>query len=413
MNQFLYAKNTYALSGIDVEKALSVLRTIPVSLPCWQGDDVTGFEIQPSTLSGGIQSTGNHPGKARNFTEWKSDFLKAVSHIPGMKRINLHAMYAITDSFVDRDALKPEHFMAWLDFARDHGLKIDFNPTFFSHPLVSNNMTLSSPEDSVRAFWIRHGIACRKIAAWIGQQQGSPCLNNLWIPDGMKDIPADRLGPRRRLKDSLDQIFAARYPREYLIDSVESKVFGIGLESYTVGSAEFYLNYAKERGICNLIDNGHYHPTENVADKISSLLLFSDHVALHLTRPVRWDSDHVVRLDDTTEEIAQAIIASGTPERFSIGLDYFDGSINRVAAWIIGARNLQKALLKALLIPWENFKNLQDRGDFTWLLALQEEVKSLPFSAIWAEYCAREHVGSDSGWIDDVMKYEQEVQLKR
>lgn len=413
MNRFDEAKKAYSALGINPENALSVLRAIPVSLPCWQGDDVTGFEKKPSALSGGIQSTGNHPGKARNFAEWKADFKKAASHIPGTKRINLHAMYAVTDNFVDRDALKPEHFEAWLAFARENGLKIDFNPTFFSHPMVKDNLTLSSPDDKVRAFWVRHGIACRKIAASIGERQGSPCLNNLWIPDGMKDIPADRLGPRKRLKESLDQIFAVRYPKEHLIDSVESKVFGIGLESYTVGSAEFYLNYAKEKGICNLLDSGHYHPTENVADKISSLLLFSDHVALHLTRPVRWDSDHVVRLDDATEEMAQAIISSGTPEKFSIGLDYFDASINRVAAWIIGARNIQKALLKALLIPWETLRKLQDQGDFTRLLALQEELKTLPFSAVWAEYCAREKVASDAGWIDDVLKYEQEVQLKR
>lgn len=412
MRKFEEATTTYEHYGVDVEHALAVLAKIPISIHCWQGDDVGGFE-RGMALDGGIQVTGNYPGKARNFAELKADFLEAIKHVPGTKRINLHAIYAVSDKPVERDQLKPEHFDPWLDFSEEHGLKIDFNPTFFAHPMVKDNLTLSSPDDQVRAYWIRHGIACRKIARYIGERQGSPCLFNIWIPDGMKDIPADRLGPRRRLKDSLDQILAADYGDQYVIDAVESKVFGIGLESYTVGSSEFYLNYAKEKHICCLIDNGHYHPTENVADKLSSLLLFNKFVALHVTRPVRWDSDHVIRLDDTIQELADEIIASGQPERFLIGLDYFDASINRIAAWTIGARNIQKALLKALLKPFNKLRELQDSGDYTRLLVIQEELKTLPFNEVWAEYCRREHVEADLSWLEQVLAYEQAILCKR
>ncbi len=406
MTRYEQAKAIYDGFDIDTENAINTISTIPVSIHCWQGDDVSGFESD-STLSGGIQVTGDYPGKARNFEELKMDFLEAIKHIPGTKRINLHAIYAISTSTIDRDQIKGKHFDPWLEFAKEHDLKIDFNPTFFAHPMVKDNLTLSSPDERVRAYWIRHGIACRKIAKYIGEKQGSPCLFNVWIPDGMKDIPSDRLGPRIRLRDSLDQIMDEDYSDEYVIDAVESKVFGIGLESYTVGSSEFYMNYAKEKGICCLLDNGHFHPMENVADKISSLLMFNNYVALHITRSVRWDSDHVVRLDDTIQDIADEILASGQPERFLIGLDFFDASINRIAAWVIGSRNMQKALLKAALKPFQELKKLQDEGNFTKLLVLQEELKMLPFNDVWQEYCRRQNVEPDSSWFDKLLEYEK------
>ncbi len=412
MNKYFHAKETYANFGVDTDQAIQKLKKIPVSIHCWQGDDVSGFENDIS-LSGGIQATGNYPARARNFEELKTDFLEAISHIPGKKRINLHAIYAVSNCPIKRDQIKPEHFEPWLEFAKEHDLKIDFNPTFFAHPMVKDNLTLSSSDETVRSYWIRHGKACRRIARYIGEKQESPCLFNIWIPDGMKDIPADRQGPRRRLKDSLDQILAEDYSDEFIIDAVESKVFGIGLESYTVGSTEFYMNYAKEKGICCLLDNGHYHPTENVADKISSFLIFNKYVALHVTRPVRWDSDHVIRLNDEVQEIANEIVASNQTERFLIGLDFFDASINRIAAWVIGSRNFQKALLKALLMPFAEMNRLQNIGDFTKLLALQEELKTLPFYAIWQEYCHQSNVEADMSWFDSVMEYEQIVLKER
>ncbi|MGS0972442.1 MAG: L-rhamnose isomerase [Candidatus Izemoplasmataceae bacterium] len=411
MNRYQQAKAIYSKYGVDTDRAIQITKDIPISIHCWQGDDVTGFE-NDSTLSGGIQATGNYPGKATSFEELKADFLEALKYIPGQKRINLHAMYAVTNTTIERNKLKPEHFKPWLDFAIEHDLKIDFNPTFFAHPMVKDNLSLSSPDDDIRAFWVEHGIACRDIAAYIGEKQGSPCLFNIWIPDGMKDIPGDRLGPRKRLENSLDQILKKEYSDDIIIDSVESKVFGIGLESYTVGSSEFYMNYAQKKGICCLLDNGHYHPTENVADKISSMLLFNKYVALHVTRPVRWDSDHVVRLDDAIQDIANEIIASNQPERFLIGLDFFDASINRVAAWVIGTRNFQKALLKASLIPYQELEKIQVEGDFTKLLALQEELKTLPFYDVWEAYCKEHNILSDFSWYENVMQYES-VALKK
>lgn len=412
MNRYQQAKEIYSKFDIDADEAIQIVKQIPISIHCWQGDDVTGFENN-SALSGGIQATGNYPGKATTFEELKADFLEALKYIPGMKRINLHAMYAVTSGMIDRNELKPEHFDPWLEFAQENNLKIDFNPTFFAHPKAKDNLTLSSPDNETRNFWIEHGKVCRDIAAYIGEKQGSPCLFNIWVPDGMKDIPADRFGPRKRLEDSLDRILTIEYNKEFIIDAVESKVFGIGLESYTVGSAEFYMNYAQKKGICCLLDNGHYHPTENVADKISSMLIFNKFVALHVTRPVRWDSDHVVRLDDTIQEIANEIIASKQHERFLIGLDFFDASINRIAAWIIGTRNFQKALLKAALYPHEMLMELQNNGDFTKLLVIQEEIKTLPFHDIWVEYCLRQNIPSDFSWYDDVLKYESEALKKR
>ncbi len=407
------AKKRYAQLGVDTEAALARLKTIPISIHCWQGDDVHGFDSDES-LSGGIQTTGNYPGKARTPEELMADFEKAISMIGGIKRINLHASYAIfaPGERADRDALEPRHFKPWVDFAKKNHLGIDFNPTFFSHPMVKGGLTLSSPDESVRAFWVRHGIACRRIAAYFARELGTHCLCNVWIPDGLKDVPADRLSPRKRLEKSLDEIFAEPLPG--VVDAVESKVFGIGLEAYTVGSSEFYISYAaRHPGVYNLLDNGHYHPTEMVSDKIPSMLCFFDKVPLHVTRPMRWDSDHVVRLEDEIKVIAEEIVRCDATERVLIGLDYFDASINRVAAWVIGTRNMQKALLNALLMPHAQLKALQDQQRFTELMALQEALKVLPMGAVWEEFCAREHVEDDEEWLDDVLAYEKEVLLKR
>lgn len=404
-----YAKERYAQLGIDTERAMEVLAQVPVSIHCWQGDDVTGFENRGESLSGGIQATGNYPGKARSFQELTEDFDRAISLIPGKKRINLHASYGVFGGKkVDRDAITYEQFSPWVDYARSRGIGIDFNPTFFSHPMVKGGLTLSSPEEEVRAFWVRHGIACRRIASRIAQELGSPVLNNVWIPDGLKDIPADRLGPRLRLKKSLDEIFAEKLPG--VIDCVESKVFGIGLEAYTVGSNEFYTAYAATHpGVYNLLDNGHFHPTEMVSDKISSLLAFFDKLPLHVTRPVRWDSDHVVLLEDEIKEIAKEIVRNDALDRVLIGLDFFDASINRIAAWVVGTRNMQKALLYALLQPTERMKGLQDQGNFTELMVLGEELKTCPMGEVWQEYCRRQSVPENESWLAAVREYEETV----
>lgn len=406
------ARKRYLEMGVDTEAAIEQCARIPVSLHCWQGDDVKGFEGGAAALSGGIQATGNYPGKARTAAELMADLDCGYSFIPGKKRLNLHAIYLISDEAVERDKIEPKHFDAWLDWAAARDIKLDFNPTLFSHPMAADGLTLSHPDEKVREFWINHVKACRKIAAYIGSKQGSPCLHNTWIPDGLKDVPADRLAPRVRLRDSLDKILSVKYDPNHIIDAVESKVFGIGLESYTVGSNEFYLSYAATRGINALLDNGHYHPTETVSDKIPSLLAFFDKIALHITRPVRWDSDHVVLFEDEVKEIAKEIVRNGATERVLIGLDYFDASINRVSAWAVGARNVHKALLTALLMPHDRLKGLQDSGDFSRLMVEQEELKTLPFGAVWEEYLARQGVkGAD--WYEDVLKYEQNVLSKR
>ncbi len=413
MNAYELAKQAYAAYGVDTEEALARLADVSISIHCWQGDDVGGFESAGS-LTGGIQATGNYPGKARTPEELMADFDRAISLIPGKKKINLHAIYAITGGErVDRDKLEPKHFDAWIDYAKSRGIGIDFNPTFFSSPYVKNDLTLSSPDEETRAYWVRHGKACRKISAYIGEKLGTPCLCNIWIPDGMKEIPADRLGPRARLKKSLDEIYSVKYDKKYIIDSLESKVFGIGLESYTVGSAEFYQNYCAKNGICCLLDNGHYHPTEMVSDKIPSLLLFSDYVALHVTRPVRWDSDHVVLLDDETKEIAKEIVRNDALGRVLIGLDYFDASINRISAWVVGTRNMQKALLSALLLPNAELKRLQDDFNITKLMAESEELKTLPFGAVYDEFCRRAGVPVGMAWFSEVEDYEKNVLAKR
>lgn len=413
MERYTQTKKRYEALGVDVEDALRQLAAVPISIHCWQGDDVQGFEPAGEALSGGIQTTGNYPGRARNPEELMADFTKAISFIPGQKKLSLHASYALFDgNEADRDQLKPEHFAGWIDFAKKTGIGLDFNPTFFSHPKVKDGLTLSSPDEEIRQFWIRHGIASRQIAASFAEALGTPVVNNVWIPDGFKDVPADRLGPRLRLKDSLDQIYAQPY--DGLVDCVESKVFGIGVESYTVGSNEFYLAYAATHpGVYNLLDNGHYHPTEVVSDKISSLLAYFDKLPLHVTRPVRWDSDHVVALDDELKEICKEIFRHDALDRVLIGLDFFDASINRVAAWVIGTRNVQKALLYAALQPHARLRELQDKGDFTQLFMLQEELKSMPFGDIWDYYCQTQNVPAGAEWYDEVMKYEKDVLLKR
>ncbi len=408
--RYLEAKEIYAKIGVDTDKAIEILKKIPISIHCWQGDDVGGFENKLGA-TGGIQTTGNYPGKARNKDELMSDYKFALSLIGGTKRINLHAIYAITDEKVERDNIKPEYFDEWLKFAKENNVKIDFNPTFFSHKYAEDGMTLSHPNKMIRDFWIRHGKTSREVAAYIGKMQKSPCLCNLWVPDGLKDTPASRLEPRMRLKDSLDQIYSVKYPKEYIIDSVESKVFGIGLESYTVGNNEFYQIYAAKNGLCCLLDTGHYHPTEVVSDKIPSLLCFNDKIALHVSRPVRWDSDHVVILDDELKELSKEIVRNNAIDKVIIGLDYFDASINRIAAWVIGTRNMQKALLNALLLPNDNLTKLQNEQRFTELLALSEEYKTLPLGDVWDEFLSQE--GLDNNWLEKVQKYEKDVLLKR
>ncbi|MDL2235430.1 L-rhamnose isomerase [Christensenellaceae bacterium OttesenSCG-928-L17] len=413
MKHYLYAKEKYEALGVDVDAALKSLSQKAISIHCWQGDDVSGFESAGEALSGGIQTTGNYPGKARTPEELMADFSKAISLIPGKKRISLHASYAITNGKkVERDQLAPEHFAAWVNYAKENGLGIDFNPTFFSHPMVKDNLTLSSPDEEVRRYWVRHGQASRRIAAFIASETGSDVLNNIWIPDGLKDIPADRLSPRLRLKQSLDEIFSEKLSG--VIDCVESKVFGIGLEAYTVGSSEFYLNYAATHpGVYNLMDNGHYHPTEMTSDKISSMLAFYDKLPLHVTRPMRWDSDHVVLFDDELREIAKEIVRSDAMERVLIGLDFFDASINRIAAWIIGTRSMQKALLYALLLPHKRMKKLQDEARFTELMMLNEELKTYPFGEIWAHWCDMENVPADESWFLEVERHERQVLAAR
>ena len=408
------AKQKYAALGVDTEKALAELGRIPISMHCWQGDDVIGFENRGG-LTGGIQTTGNYPGKARNPQELMADIEKALSLIPGKHRVNLHASYAVfrDGEAVDRDCLLPEHFAPWIAFAKERGLGLDFNPTLFSHPMAKSNLTLSSPDEEVRSFWVRHGRATRKIAAEMGRQLGTPCLHNIWIPDGFKDVPADKIGPRMRLKKSLDEIFADQYDSAYIVDSVESKVFGIGLEAFTVGSSEFYLAYAAQKGIYTLLDNGHYHPTEMVSDKIPTLLAFFEKVPLHVTRPMRWDSDHVVLLEDELREIAKEVVRNDATERVLIGLDYFDASINRVSAWVVGMRSMQKALLSALLTPWDKLRGLQDSGDTTRLMMQQEELKTYPMGAVWEEFCARQGVPAGEAWFDAVVQYENDVLSKR
>lgn len=407
------AREIYAAVGVDTQKAMETLKDIRISMHCWQGDDVTGFD-HDGPLSGGIQTTGNYPGRARTPEELMADMDKALRLIPGKHKINLHASYAVFEDgeFADRDSLLPKHFKKWVDFAGERGLGIDFNPTFFSHEKAAD-YTLSSPDEEVRQFWIRHGQACIRISEYFARELGQPCVMNIWIPDGYKDIPADRLGPRARFKDSLDQILSVPYDKTKVYVCLESKVFGIGMESYTVGSSEFCINYAAEKGILSLMDNGHYHPTEVVSDKIPSMLLFQEKLALHVTRPVRWDSDHVVLFDDETKEIAKEIVRNDAIDRVFLALDYFDASVNRISAWVVGMRNMQKCLLFALLQPAEKLRKLQDTGRFTELMMLQEELKLYPFGDVWNRFCEINNVPQKEDWFAQVESYEQEVLAKR
>ncbi|MBQ3679647.1 MAG: L-rhamnose isomerase [Succinivibrio sp.] len=411
MSRYDEALEKYQSIGIDVEKAFSILEKMRISMHCWQGDDVLGFDSD--SLSGGIAATGNYPGKARNPDELMQDIRKAYSLIPGKHKLNLHASYRITDEKVDRNELEPKHFAAWVDFAKEEGIGLDFNPTYFSHEKASENLTLSHPDKNIRDFWVEHGKACRKIANYFGEELGITALDNIWIPDGTKDVPGDRLGPRQRLKESLDEILKVKYDRKNMADAIEGKVFGIGVESYTVGSHEFYMNYAAKNNLMCLLDTGHYHPTEVVSDKISSMLLFNENVALHVSRPVRWDSDHVIKFDDELKELATEIVRCNAINRVFVGLDFFDASINRIAAWTVGMRNMLKAFLYGLLSPNDEFRKLQDNRNFTDLLVGLEELKTLPFGDVWDEYCRRHDVPLDGQWLSIVKSYEKDVLFKR
>ena len=407
---YSFARETYAALGVDTEPVLQKLAAIPISLHCWQGDDVGGFEKAGGTPGGGLAVTGNHPGKARTPGELRADLDKALTLIPGKHRLNLHACYAeLGGKKVERTDYTIGHFQNWIDWCKARGLGFDFNPTYFSHPLAAGGFTLSHPDESVRRYWIGHGIACRRIAADAGRQLGKTVVTNFWIPDGSKDQPADRKAPRARLEESLDAIFSEKIDARLNLDSVESKLFGIGSESYVTGSHEFYLGYAVKNQKLVCLDAGHFHPTESLADKISSVLQFVPALLLHVSRGVRWDSDHVVLLDDATRAIAEEIVRGDFLARTFIGLDYFDASINRIAAWVIGTRNALKALLLALLEPAAKLRELENAGDFTGRLALFEELKSLPFAAVWDEHCRRQNVPVGAAWLDEVRRHEREV----
>ena len=411
MNAYTLAKERYAALGVDTEGVLNTLKDVTVSVHCWQGDDVVGFDAKEA-LSGGIQTTGNYPGKATTPEQLMADFDEVLRLTPGKKKLNLHASYAIFEDgeFADRDAIQPKHFSRWVAYAKERGLGIDFNPTFFSHSMVKDGLTLSSPDETVRKFWVEHGKRCMEIAEYFAEETGKPCVINFWIPDGYKDYPADRPSPRRRYAQSMDEILSVPYDKTKVFPCIESKVFGIGLEAYTVGSAEFCTNYVNTRRITPLMDNGHYHPTELVSDKISSMLLFNDRLALHITRPMRWDSDHVVLFDDETREMMKEIVRADALGRVFLATDYFDASINRISAWVTGLHSVQKALLYALLEP-KTLKALQDANNFTELMVRQEELKTMPFGAVWEEYLRRETVPQD--YFAEIKRYEADVLSKR
>lgn len=415
MNRYESAKEIYAALGVDTDAAIQKLKTVPVALHCWQGDDVIGFD-HDGPLTGGIQTTGNYPGKAKTPEQLMADMDKAMSLCPGKKKLNLHACYAVFEpgEFVDRDKLEPKHFKKWVEFAKAHDVGIDFNPTFFSHPKVKDGLTLSSPDEETRRFWVEHGKACIRISQYFAEETGVPCVMNIWIGDGLKDVPADRMGPRMRYKQSVEEILSEPFDKNLVKPCVESKVFGIGVESYTSGSAEFTLTFAATHDGClPLMDNGHYHPTEVVSDKIPALLCFFPEIALHITRGVRWDSDHVLLLDDETKEIAKEVVRCDALDRVYMALDYFDASINRISAWVVGFRSWQKALLMALCTPNAQLKKLQDQADFTKLMVMQEDMKMLPFGDVWAEYCKECGVAAGEGWFEEILQYEKEVLSKR
>ncbi|MCI8359953.1 MAG: L-rhamnose isomerase [Clostridiales bacterium] len=407
------AKEQYAAIGVDTDAVLERLRQVRISLQCWQGDDVSGFLFKDRALSGGIQVTGNYPGAAGNVSQLRQDLEKVLSLLPGAHKVNLHAIYADTDEKVDLDGLEPRHFSGWVEWAKEQGVGLDFNPTCFSHPMADSGFTISSPDEAVRSFWIRHCIASRKIGESFGKALGIPCVTNHWFPDGFKDTPIDRYGPRKRMQEALDQVFAEPIDPWYNLDAVESKVFGIGAESYTTGSNEFCLGYAVRNGKLCCLDAGHFHPTEVISDKISSVLLFTDQLLLHVSRPVRWDSDHVVVMDDELLHIMEALVRPGLLERTHIGLDFFDASINRIAAWVIGARNTRKALLRAMLEPADMLTRLEREGDYTARLALTEAYKSYPFGAVWDYFCLREEVPARETWLEEARRYEADVLSRR
>lgn len=406
-----HAKEVYAAYGVDTDKVIEKIRQIQISLHCWQGDDVTGFESGVDGLSGGgIMATGNYPGRARNGEELRQDLDKALSLIPGKHRVNLHAIYAETGGrAVERDELQPAHFSKWIDWAKERGIGIDFNPTFFSHKMADSGYTLSSKDEKVRSFWIRHAKACRSIAAAIGKELGTPCIDNIWIPDGSKDMPADRFIHRRILKDSLDEILGEKYDEKHLVDSVECKLFGIASESYVVGSHEFYMGYAMKNGVMLCLDSGHFHPTEDIADKISSILAFSDKLLLHLSRGIRWDSDHVVILNDEVLSITREIKRCNAFSKVYLALDFFDASINRITAWVTGARAALKGVMIALLEPTHLLVDEENRGNLGTRLALMEEFKALPHAAVWNKYCLDENVPVGAQWLGLVKEYEESV----
>ena len=411
---FRLARDRYAAIGVEVDAALQALARIPISLHCWQGDDVGGFENSRTTLGGGLVATGRYPGKARTPEELRADVEKVLSLVPGRHRLNLHASYGEFDGKkVDRDEITPGHFRNWIAWAGQHGIGLDFNPTCFSHPKAADGFTLSHPGKAIRQFWIEHCLRCRDIGAAFGKALGQPCITNVWIPDGMKDTPADRYAPRVRLAESFDTIFKKSISPRLNLDALEPKLFGIGSESYVVGSHEFYLGYAVSRKKLLTLDAGHYHPTEGIADKISSVLQFLPEILLHVSRGVRWDSDHVVVLNDDLLAIAREIVVNGFASRAHIGLDYFDASINRVAAWTIGMRNMLRALLFALLEPTARLRAAENAGDYTTRLALQEEIKSLPFGAVWDFYCESREVPVGDAWLAEVKRYEKNVLSKR
>jgi L-rhamnose isomerase len=414
MSPFALARERYLALGVDPETALARLAAIPISMQCWQGDDVAGFEATGEVLGGGLAVTGSYPGKSRTPDELRADAEKALSLIPGRHRFNLHALYAETGGrHVPRNELTAEHFARWVDWAKANRVGLDFNPTFFSHPLAASGFTLAHADDAIRRFWVEHGIACRRIGAAFGQALGSPCVTNVWIPDGFKDTPADRKSPRERLGRSLDELFAEPLDPRHNLDAVEPKLFGLGSEAYVVGSHEFYLGYAITRKKLLCLDSGHFHPTETIADKVSATLPYLDGLLLHVSRGVRWDSDHVVTLTDDLQAIAQEVVRGGYVDRVRFGLDYFDASISRVAAWVIGARNLLKALMLALLEPTERLRKMEAAGDHTGRLALTEELKTLPAGVVWDEYCERQGVPVGIAWLDAVRAYERDMLSQR
>jgi L-rhamnose isomerase len=408
------AKAQYAALGVDVDAALGCLSQVAVSLHCWQGDDVGGFEKSGEELGGGLAVTGNYPGKARTPDELRSDLDLALSVIPGTHRLNLHASYAeLGGRSVDRNELQPAHFQGWIDWAKSKQMGMDFNPTYFAHPRAADGITLTHRDEGIRRFWVEHGIACRRIGAAMGQALGTACVTNIWIPDGMKDVTIDRKAPRLRLQQSLDEIFAEPLDPAHNLDAVEAKLFGIGSETYVAGSHEFYLGYAVRNRKLLCLDAGHFHPTETISDKLSSVLLYLDEILLHVSRGIRWDSDHVVILTDDLRAIAEEIVRGGFLSRVHIGLDFFDASINRVAAWVIGTRAMLKALLGALLEPLDTLRQLEQDGDYTGRLALVEELKTLPLGAVWDYYCHTANVPVGLAWLDVVRRYEADVLAKR